>query len=194
MTDILKPYKSPGSSSSYGLKYPTYKSPGRFSNEILNPAGPEQSSIYGLTSPTPDTYGGWGEMQSVMNPNFDASSYMKANPAIFGEQSGGGIWDSIKNSGFFSSKDDTTGKMKQGWGGEAMDMASGLMSGYLGMKQYGIAKKTLSENKRQFDANYAVQKNLTNSRLEGRQKARIAASPDGGHMSAADYVQKYGVK
>lgn len=187
------------------LKLKTNRSPGRFSNEILNPTGLEQSNIYGLTSPeqpsiygltsdTPDTYGGWGEMQSAMNPNFDASSYMKANPAIFGEQSGGGIWDSIKNSGFFSTKDPDTGKMKQGWGGEAMGIANGLMSGYIGMKQYGIAKKTLSENKRQFDANYTVQKNLTNSRLEGRQKARIAASPDGGHMSAADYVQKYGVK
>lgn len=174
------------------------RTPGRFSNEMLNPVGLEQSNVYGMTPTTEDIYEdaseGWEGMQSVMNPGFDASSYMKANPDIFGAQGGGGIWDSIKNSGFFSSKDDTTGKMKQGWGNEAMGMASGLMSGYLGMKQYGIAKKTLSENKRQFDANYAVQKNLTNSRLEGRQKARIAASPNGGHMSAADYVQKYGVK
>ncbi len=178
MTDILK----------------SYRTPGRFSNEMLNPSGLEQSNVYGMTPMTGDTYGGWGDMQNSMNPNFDASSYMQSNPAIFGAQSGGGMWDSIKNSGFFNSKNPTTGAMDQGWGGQAMGIASGLMSGYLGMKQYGIAKKTLSENKRQFDANYAVQKNLTNSRLEGRQKARNAASPDGGHMSPADYVQKYGVK
>ncbi len=178
MTDILKPYRTPG----------------RFSNEILNPVGLDQSNVYGMTPMTGDTSEGWEGMQSVMNPGFDASSYMKANPDIFGAQGGGGIWDSIKNSGFFNSKNPTTGAMDQGWGGQAMGIANGLMSGYLGMKQYGIAKKTLSENKRQFELNYAAQKNMTNSRLEGRQKARIAASPDGGHMSAADYVQKYGVK
>lgn len=74
-----------------------------------------------------------------------------------------------------------------GWGGMALGAASGLMQGFLGMKQYGLAKKTLEENKRQFQMNYDAQKQSTNTRLEDRQRARVASN-SGAYQSVGDYM------
>ena len=81
---------------------------------------------------------------------------------------------------------------QQGWGGLALGAASGLASTYLGMKQYGLAKDTFEENKRQSAQNFDAQRGLTNSRLEDRQLRRNIERPDS--MAAADYMAKYGVK
>ena len=91
------------------------------------------------------------------------------------------------NSGFLSGM-----LGPNGWGGLALNAAGGLMSGYLGMKQYGLAKQTLEENKRQFDLNYAAQRKTTNTRLEDRQRARVASNP-GAYQSVGDYMATNGV-
>lgn len=75
----------------------------------------------------------------------------------------------------------------------AAQIGQSLFNSWLGMKQYGLAKKNFRENKRQFNLNYDAQKNLTNSRLEDRQRARIASNPNG-YMSVGEYMNKYGVK
>lgn len=74
-----------------------------------------------------------------------------------------------------------------GWGGMALGAAGGLMQGFLGMKQYGLAKKTLEENKRQFQMNYDAQRQSTNTRLEDRQRARVASN-SGAYQSVGDYM------
>ena len=79
-----------------------------------------------------------------------------------------------------------------GWGGMAMGAASGLANTFLGMKQYGLAKKSLAQNKEQFQMNYDAQKKTTNSRLEDRQKARVASN-SGAYESVGDYMKKYAV-
>lgn len=76
-----------------------------------------------------------------------------------------------------------------GWGGMALSAAGGLASTFLGMKQYGLAKQTLAENKRQFQMNYDAQKQTTNTRMEDRQAARVASNP-GGYQSVGDYMAK----
>ena len=76
-----------------------------------------------------------------------------------------------------------------GWGGLALNAAGGLASTFLGMKQYGLAKKTLAENKRQFQLNYDAQKQTTNARLEGRQAARVSRDPTA-YQSVGDYMNK----
>lgn len=76
-----------------------------------------------------------------------------------------------------------------GWGGLALGAAGGLASTIMGMKQYGLAKKTLAENKRQFQLNYDAQKQTTNTRLEDRQAARVAANPTA-YQSVGDYMNK----
>lgn len=82
-----------------------------------------------------------------------------------------------------------------GWGSLALGSAQALGGLFMGMKQYGIAKKTLNENKRQFQLNWDANRNLTNAQLADRQAGRIAASgPDGRHASVADYMAQYGIK
>lgn len=76
-----------------------------------------------------------------------------------------------------------------GWGGMALSAAGGLASTFLGMKQYGLAKQTLAENKRQFQMNYDAQKQTTNTRMEDRQAARVASNP-GAYQSVGDYMAK----
>lgn len=80
-----------------------------------------------------------------------------------------------------------------GWGGLALNAAGGLASAFLGMKQYGLAKKTLEENKRQFDMNYAAQRQTTNTRLEDRQRARVASNANA-YQSVGDYMAVNGIR
>ena len=80
-----------------------------------------------------------------------------------------------------------------GWGGLAVNAAGGLASAFLGMKQYGLAKQTLAENKRQFDMNYAAQRQTTNTRLEDRQRARVASNANA-YQSVGDYMAVNGIK
>lgn len=84
------------------------------------------------------------------------------------------------------------GVQQQGWGSLALGAAQGLGSAWMGMKQYGLAKDTLKENKRQFNINYEAQRKLTNSQLEDRQRARVAANP-GAYQSVGDYMNKNGI-
>lgn len=81
----------------------------------------------------------------------------------------------------------------QGWGGLALGAGQGLMNAFLGMQQYGLAKKTLEENKRQFQLNYDAQRTTTNAALEDRQRARLAANPSA-YESLSSYMDKNRIK
>jgi hypothetical protein len=109
--------------------------------------------------------------------------------ALNGAGGGGGVLDSLTGWGkdFFGTKE------APGWGGTALGVAQGLFGGWLGMQQYGLAKEKLAESKRQFQLNYDAQKNLTNSQLEDRQRARVASNP-GAYQSVGTYMNQYGVK
>ena len=78
-----------------------------------------------------------------------------------------------------------------GWGGMALDAASGIGQAMMSMKQYGLMEDQLKESKRQFDINYGMQKKAFNNQLEDRQRARVAANP-GAYESVSDYMKKYG--
>jgi hypothetical protein len=68
------------------------------------------------------------------------------------------------------------GTKMNGWGGLALGAASGIANTFMGMKQYGMAKDALKENKRQFNLNYGAQRDTMNTRMEDRQRARVAAN------------------
>jgi len=85
------------------------------------------------------------------------------------------------------------GVQQQGWGGLALGAAQGISSAFMGMKQYGLAKDALKENKRQFNTNYEAQRTLTNSQLEDRQRARVAANA-GAYQSVGDYMDQNRIK
>ena len=95
---------------------------------------------------------------------------------------GGSWWDGMVGS-----------KEAPGWGGMAIGGASALANAWMGMKQYGLAKDTLAQNKQQFETNFAAQKGVTNAQMEDRQKARVASNP-GAYQSPSEYMNKNGVK
>lgn len=108
-----------------------------------------------------------------------------------------GVTRSLGNNNFTPSfmqkltgyTDPNTGMGVGGFGNLALGTGQALLGGYLGMKQYGLAKKQLGESKRQFDKNFKMQKDLTNTRMEDRQRARVASNP--GHWdSVEDYMKK----
>lgn len=151
--------------------------------------------------PAPNDYSNfgsnWGQSgtdmltQSVTPPDWGAALMMGPPKSAMGMPSipqhgaaapiaGGGNW-----------WDGATGP--NGWGNLALGAAGGLASTFLGMKQYGLAKKSLAENKRQFQLNYDAQKQTTNTRLEDRQRARVASNA-GAYQSVGDYMGTNGIR
>lgn len=107
-----------------------------------------------------------------------------------------GILDSLGSwlqDSNFLGKTLADGTKVQGWGGMALGAGQGLLNAFMGMQQYGLAKKTLEENKRQFQLNYDAQKTTTNAALEDRQRARLAANP-GAYESLSSYMDKNRIK
>lgn len=98
-----------------------------------------------------------------------------------------GIMDS------FLQQRNADGTTSGGYGTAALGALQGLGSLYLGMQQYNLAKDSLATSKEQFNRNFAVQKNLTNSQLEDRQRARVASNA-GAYQSVGDYMNQNGVK
>jgi hypothetical protein len=82
---------------------------------------------------------------------------------------------------------------QQGVLGPTLAGAQALGSLYLGMKQYGLAKETLANNKAQFERNFDAQKRTTNASLEDRQRARVASNP-GAYQSVGDYMNQNEVR
>lgn len=127
----------------------------------------------------------WGLPSPNMSPDMNAINGVSSNDLAFMRGMGpttsgeGGIFSNMLG--------------ENGWGGLALGGASSLMKGWLGMQQLDMAKKRLSENKRQFDMNWGAQKKLTNSRLEDRQRARVAANP-GAYRSVGEYMDQNGIK
>jgi hypothetical protein len=147
-----------------------------------------------MAMPVPEGYAGQG-----LSPAVDL---YQTSPALANMPGFGGLTIANMNGGAVAQpnsflpdflKGAIGTKEAPGWGGMALGAASGLASAWLGMKQYGIAKQTLEENKRQFQLNYDAQRQTTNTRLEDRQRARVASNP-GAYESLSDYMNKNGVR
>lgn len=111
-----------------------------------------------------------------------------------------GLWGSIgqwaKDSGFVGSKG-LDGIQTGGWGAPAIQGASALMNGFMGMKQYGLSKKIFENNKQQFERNFDAQKGLTSMALEdkfARRNNDMAANGMTPTRSVEDSMKRYGVK
>ena len=123
----------------------------------------------------------------MSNPMMENQNFNTATPGFTptfgmgGDQAGGG------GMNFFGSNG------QQGWGGTAMGAIGGMANLFMGMKQYGLAKKTLAENKRQFELNYGAQRQTTNTQMADRQAARVASNP-GAYQSVGGYMEQNGIK
>lgn len=105
----------------------------------------------------------------------------------------GGLMDWLEQLNAFGKTDLKTGIHTGGWAAPAAGLAQSVLNAFMGMKQFGLAKKALAENKRQFNLNYDAQRSMTNAALEDRQRARLAANP-GAYQSVGDYMNRYGIK
>src|SRR5690606_39259087 len=95
--------------------------------------------------------GGPTDITSMGNWGGLASGFQPQSQGMFG-----GMSNWMNDSGFLG-KTLGDGTKVQGWGAPAMGAVSGLASSFLGMQQMNLAKKTMAENKRQFDMNWGAQ-------------------------------------
>lgn len=132
----------------------------------------------------------WGASPNTLGSGIpDVATHTPALPMV-GDTVGGG------GGGLFSSflqQRDANGVLSGGWGTTALGAAQGLGNLYMGMQQYGLAKKALQQSKDQFEKNYAAQRTTTNASLEDRQRARVASNP-GAYQSVGDYMNQHGIR
>lgn len=76
-----------------------------------------------------------------------------------------------------------------GWAGPAAGIASGLLQGFMGMQNYGLAKDQLALQREAYETNTLNQKKMVNGQLEDRQRARVASN-SGAYQSVNDYMDK----
>lgn len=80
-----------------------------------------------------------------------------------------------------------------GWGGLGLGALQGVGNIWSGMQQYGVARDALRQQRREFDANFGAQRNMINSQLEDRQRARVASNP-GAYQPVDQYMSTYRVR
>jgi hypothetical protein len=113
------------------------------------------------------------------------------------------MWESFKlglsNAGkefgalpFAGGIDQTTGQAFKGKLDYGLAAANAGINAFLGMKQYGLAKKQFEFQKGAWNKEFDAQKGLTNSRLADRQDRRVKEGT--ARMGVADYMANYGVK
>ena len=104
-----------------------------------------------------------------------------------------GIKDYWNNNSWLDQYNNKTNTTTQGMGSSVLNTGQALFGAYMGMKNYGLAKKTFNENKRQFDMNWDAQRTTINSQLEDRQRARVASNANA-YESVSGYMDKNKVK
>ncbi len=165
----------------------SYQPPSGYGN---NPMGNQAPSVlrYGAQPPS--------GMNNVLGQNNAGQMTPAAGPLPtinFGGAAPTGMMSGGWNG--FTQQTNADGSTYGGWGTAALGAASGLVNSYMGIKQFGLAKDSLKEGKRQFDLNYGAQKSMVNSRLEDRQRSRVADSGGkGDYDSTSDYMKKYGIQ
>lgn len=70
--------------------------------------------------------------------------------------------------------------------------ANGLLSGYLGFQNLGLAKNQARQAQKNWDKQWGANVKSTNAALEDRQKARVASNPNA-YESVDSYMKKYGI-
>lgn len=144
-----------------------------------------------MTFPAMQGYGstmaGTPYMDLMNSPTRSMGSIMSGTPAI----SAGPLANTATAPNFWSRENLLGTPSQQGAGSLMLGAASGLMNGFIGLKQLGIAKDTLAQNKKQFELNFGANQKMTNSRLADRQATRLASGLGG--PSVNDYMKQYGI-
>jgi hypothetical protein len=116
---------------------------------------------------------GLTDFSNVSNFSMDGANPEAAGTDWWSKLMGGTNQDGMK----------TTGLVTGGLGA-----LQGLANSWLGFQQLGLAKDQLGFQKDAFNKNYANNVSLTNSQLEDRQRARVAANPNA--TAVTDYMNQ----
>jgi hypothetical protein len=145
----------------------------------------DNGQVADLANLTPMAYGMSPAGADVMN---------NLGPVAGGGGAMDGLISKLTDPKFMFGGKNTDGSSQLGAIPTGLGAIQGIAGLYMGMQQYGLAKKQLEEGKRRYDQDYAANKNLTNARLEDRQKARVADGRPGAYESVSSYMAKNGVK
>lgn len=156
---------------------------GIFDNQTPQFGG--NSSAFQLN--TPVDYNSLIDYSFGSGPYASAANSMRLPSNSFGGPGVGVVGERSFMDGMLGGKN-LDGTSFNGWGGTALGIAQGLFSGYMGMKNYGLAKDSLAQGKKQFQMNYDAQKTITNTAMEDRQRARVANNPNS--VAVNDYMNK----
>ena len=140
----------------------------------FNSYAPPASGGYGTGI---DVMKGFGSTGGFSTP--DALNGFSGSPLAGAAQGGSGLWDGLGE--FFGNH------------GKTLVGGLGALGGlFMNTRNYGLAKDQLNMQREAYDKNYAAQRQMTNARLEDRQRARNAGSI--GHLGTEEYMDRYGVK
>jgi len=92
-------------------------------------------------------------------------------------------WDS-----FLGGKG-TDGFQTMGWGPALFNVGKSIFDGWMGMQKLDLAKDSLNFQKDAFSKQFENQRSLTNSQLQDRQAARVAADPRG-YQAVDEYMRQ----
>lgn len=140
-------------------------------NPQYNPLSPASDQLAFFANQLSDTNG--------LNPLDNFLSLNNNFASVPATPTGNSIWSKLADP--------------NGMGGMLLGAGKALTGLITGMQQYGIAKDTLKENKRQFQLNYDAQKSLTNAEMEDRARRRYQERPDLA-QDPSSYMDRWGIK
>lgn len=152
-----------------------------------------------LQNQTPQMGQGYGQFlaalqnqdQPIMNWGMDSLPALPGADSVLAPlQTNPAAGAAPANQGWFTQDSMFGNGQTGGWAMPAIQGASALMQGWMGMEKLDLAKDQLGENKRQFNLNYGNSARLTNSRLADRQASRVKSGRT--NVSVSDYMSKYG--
>jgi hypothetical protein len=120
---------------------------------------------------------------SLLSANIGANT----GPTVAAAGQSGMFGDWFSRNSMFGGVQD--GTISGGWVSPLASLGSAIFGGIQGSKQLKLAQDQFKESTRQFDQNYAAQRQTTNTQLEDRQRARVASNPDA-YESVESYMKR----
>lgn len=133
---------------------------------------------------------------SVQPNNAWASTWQQAgvtNPGPLNPgtpEAGGNRWANWRET-LFGGVNPETNVQTPGAIATGLGLLQGGTNAYMAMRQYGMARRTFNENRRQFNLNYENQRKLTNAELSDRQRRRNAENPNS--VPHDEYMAQWGI-
>ena len=106
------------------------------------------------------------------------TDYTATSPVRGSEDAMPDSWGTRAKNFLMGNRNEETGMRTPGMLLPMLNTFTGLASAYLGMKQYGLAKDSFKQSKKEFGLNYDAQRNTTNQQMAGIAKAQYSANPD----------------